>query len=238
MTFYVDSRIVIDVTDFSLAKVWNHWHARKAEGKIYISRISVVFSRSELPYLDLSCFAGSTFFCFGDLTLLHSERPKLYAILAFLSAIWLSVHEEQGWAKTVNHLYNDIPYNSKKSFQLVPCILVWNWILYNNYFNSEIFGNKSFLYKQNSKNVLYKWPALSGSKLFCRFNIFLFWRFNPIALRKAKIICILVWYRILYNNYFNSGNFGSKSFSYNQGPLHVFMLHIYFCMKHMLLSCH
>ena len=26
----------------------------------------------------------------APLTLLHSERPKLYAILAFLSAIWLS----------------------------------------------------------------------------------------------------------------------------------------------------
>ena len=29
-----------------------------------------------------------------NLTLLHSERPKLYAILAFLSAIGLSVHQD------------------------------------------------------------------------------------------------------------------------------------------------
>ena len=45
----------------------------------YISRIQKMFCTSDLPYLGLSCFAGSTFFCFGDLTLLHSERPKLYA---------------------------------------------------------------------------------------------------------------------------------------------------------------
>ena len=28
----------------------------------------------------------------ADLTLLHSERPKLFTILAFVSAIWLWVH--------------------------------------------------------------------------------------------------------------------------------------------------
>ena len=35
-------------------------------------------------------FTNSDIFLFGTLTLLHSERPKLYAILAYLSAIGLN----------------------------------------------------------------------------------------------------------------------------------------------------
>ena len=42
-------------------------------------------AHSESPHLDLHQFLYS-------LTLLHSERPKLYLILAFLSAIRLNSH--------------------------------------------------------------------------------------------------------------------------------------------------
>ena len=42
----------------------------------------------EPPHLDLQ-FANSHIF--GDLALLHSERPKLHAILAFLSAMGLKI---------------------------------------------------------------------------------------------------------------------------------------------------
>ena len=40
--------------------------------------------RQAILYVDRSCSYGRT-----DLTLLHSERPKLYIVLAFLSAIGL-----------------------------------------------------------------------------------------------------------------------------------------------------
>ena len=36
-------------------------------------------------------FGIQLFFVFGALTLLHSERPKLYGVLAVLNAIGLSV---------------------------------------------------------------------------------------------------------------------------------------------------
>ena len=43
----------------------------------------------ELSHLDQSCLPIFNCFHFRCLTLLHSERPKLYAVLAFLSAIGL-----------------------------------------------------------------------------------------------------------------------------------------------------
>ena len=55
------------------------------EPDIFVS-FSVFFASSESIYtelLDRSCYRSL-------LTLLHSERPKLYAILAFLSAIGLN----------------------------------------------------------------------------------------------------------------------------------------------------
>ena len=47
---------------------------------------------SEGPKQNVVVTCGQTQFCLylSVLTLLHSERPKLYAILAFLSAIGLS----------------------------------------------------------------------------------------------------------------------------------------------------
>ena len=49
-------------------------------------------AHSESPHLDLHQFLYS-------LTLLHSERPKLYLILAFLSAIRLNSHYATAWTK-------------------------------------------------------------------------------------------------------------------------------------------
>ena len=40
----------------------------------------------------------------NTLTLLHSERPKLYAILAFLSAIGLNIHVHSGHPSPVKEL--------------------------------------------------------------------------------------------------------------------------------------
>ena len=41
-----------------------------------------------------------------DLTLLHSERPKLYAVLAFLSAKWLKEKRDTVELQWLEHLWN------------------------------------------------------------------------------------------------------------------------------------
>ena len=52
---------------------------------------SLVFKHYRIPTLDVTSVIVMLqhLFCTVSLTLLHSERPKLYAILAFLSAVGL-----------------------------------------------------------------------------------------------------------------------------------------------------
>ena len=57
--------------------------------KCFSASLRLRDKESQLYFTIVICFAVSFETTFYMLTLLHSERPKLYAILAFLSAIGL-----------------------------------------------------------------------------------------------------------------------------------------------------